>query len=263
MTVQEALTGSGLAKADGEVLLATLLQKDRTWLLAHRDDAVPSPLLLTWHEWAERRKRGEPVAYITGTKEFFGHTFRVTPDVLIPRPATELLVECTLELLNQQTARKELREIDTGIVACINLWKTGARCIVDIGTGSGCIAITCALERPYLRVIATDSSEAALTIARENAQRLGASHLEFLLGDALDPLSLLQEPFLIVSNPPYIATDSTLEKDVVDFEPHHALFAGRDGADILRAFTQQARAHPHCIGYTLECTQQQATMFLD
>ena len=256
MTIHELLTGSHLATADAEVLLASLLHKDRTWLYAHADDEVTHEQESAWETWRQRRENGEPVAYITGTKEFFGHVFHVTPAVLIPRPATELLVERALDVLNNNVPVQHIQEIDTDIVAWTDVWGREATTVVDIGTGSGCIAISIALARPDLRVMATDIDDGALQVATENAQRLGA-RVEYRNGNALDSILDLTEPFLIVSNPPYIPSETKLEKDVSDFEPHHALFSGADGADVIRRIITQAKNHPHCIGFVMECQKEQ------
>lgn len=265
MTIRESLEASGIARADAEVLLAQLLGKERTWLFAHADDALPQELASEWNDRVKRRKSGEPVAYICGTKEFFGRPFEVHAAVLIPRPATETLTSMALDMMDNGSVGRDMREIDSGIAALSDIWgePEDARCVADIGTGSGCIAITLGLARPHLRVIATDSSEKALDMARRNARHLKAPNVEFRLGDALAPLQDVTEPFLIVSNPPYIPEDLLLDKDVMDFEPHSALFSGPDGADIIRKIISQAKAHPHCIGYLLECRMEQARMILD
>ena len=169
-----------------------------------------------------RRMTHEPVAYITGVREFYGREFIVTRAVLIPRPETEGVIEA----------------VPAGALAGR---ETGAPVALDIGTGSGCLAITLALEHPAARVIATDVSAEALAIARENAQRLGAD-VEFvespLVASGLPPLDL------IVTNPPYVPERDreSLSPDVRDFEPAQALFAGEDGLDVIRALLPHARA---------------------
>ncbi len=227
-TVQEALrwaTGELGAVADrprveAEILLASLLGRGRAYLLAHPEATVGDEVAVAFSARVRRRAEGEPLPYLTGRMEFFGLEFAVTPDVLIPRPETELLVEEALSWLER---------------------RPGARA-VDVGTGSGCIAVTLALHAPHLRVCAVDLSTAALTVARDNARRHGvADRLLFLQGDLLQPL---RGPFdLVVSNPPYVATtewDSLPPS--VRREPRLALLAGSDGLDALRRLLPQAAA---------------------
>jgi release factor glutamine methyltransferase len=168
---------------------------------------------------ARRRAAREPVAYVTGVREFYGREFRVTSAVLIPRPETEGLVEHALKVIG----------------------KTTAPLIVDIGTGSGCVAITLALECPSATVIASDVSAEALAIAEVNAQALGATEVRFMLASllpaGLPPLDM------IVSNPPYVPQRhrASLPADVREFEPGVALFGGEDGLDLIRGVAQAAR----------------------
>ena len=186
------------------------------WLARQRDDA-PAQFAETIAPLVARRARGEPVAYLTGEREFYGRAFRVTRDVLIPRPETELVVSEALACLRREPS------------------VSGSPVVVDIGTGSGCIAITIALEQPAARVVATDISAPALAVAEDNARRLGAEdRITFrhgaLLADVHGPIDL------IVSNPPYIATAdrASLAVDVVSYEPAAALFAGEDGLAVVR-----------------------------
>lgn len=265
MNLSQAIVGSGFAKADAEVLLASLLGKDRTWLLAHGDEELSGEMAARWEEWVRRRSGGEPVAYITGSKEFYGRPFRVTRATLIPRPATEALVQTALSLLRGEEPAHAITEIDTGIVAWTEMLGSmeGVRTIVDVGTGSGCIGITLALERPDLRVIATDIDPGTLLVAKENTAVLGARTVECRLGDGLSPVQDLTEPFLLVSNPPYIPEGTTLERDVAEFEPRHALFSGIAGDDMLRRLIASARTHPYCRGWVMECRTEQARAHLD
>ena len=175
-----------------------------------------------------RRARAEPIAYLTGEREFFGRAFRVTPDVLIPRPETELVVEEALACLHARRPDPE---------------RSRPPVVVDVGTGSGCIAITLALEYPSARVVATDISEAALAVAMDNARALDtADRVTFRHGPLLAGWN---EPVdVIVSNPPYVAvTDrGALPDDVVRYEPATALFGGEDGLDVMRALIPAAAA---------------------
>jgi release factor glutamine methyltransferase len=176
---------------------------------------------------AVRRAAHEPVAYLTGTREFYGRAFRVTPDVLIPRPESEAIVDEALRLLAGPAE-------PAGPAGPV---------ILDIGTGSGCLAITLALECPHARVFATDTSRVALEVARENARALGAGRddLVTFLEASLAPPGLPPVD-LIVSNPPYVpeADRASLAPDVRDYEPAAALFAGIDGLDVIRALLPAA-----------------------
>jgi len=167
----------------------------------------------------EQRLQGRPVAHLTGSREFWSREFLVTPDVLIPRPETELLVELALE------------RIPAGLAASI----------ADLGTGSGAVAISLALERPDAAVTALDLSPAALDIARQNADRLGACNVRFIASDWFAALPASEHFDLIVSNPPYIAAnDPHLGQGDVRFEPMLALASGPDGLDAIRHIVQQA-----------------------
>jgi release factor glutamine methyltransferase len=197
-----------------EVLLAHATGQDRTWLYAHATDELREVWWIHYGRYLHERMRGKPTQYITGRQEFFGREFRVTPDVLIPRPETEHLIEAALGLSKNATT------------------------ILDIGTGSGAIAVTLALET-NARVFATDISEAALRVATANASKLGAN-VEFF---ASDLASALRGQFdLIVSNPPYVPRDdqSTIQREVRDFEPEVALYGGDDGFAIYRRLIPEA-----------------------
>jgi release factor glutamine methyltransferase len=208
------------ARRDAELLLTHTLTKSRAWLMAHGDELLPDELQPSYRELLERRRRGEPIQYITGEVEFYGLPFRVTPNVLIPRPETEHLVEKVMEL----AARfKQPR-------------------IVDVGTGSGVIAVALAHKLPHAQITAIDISPRALDIARENAKRNGVD-LHFLLGDLLAPVA--GEKFeMVVSNPPYVsaADRATLSVEVREYEPVEALFAGEDGLEVYRRLIPAAFA---------------------
>jgi release factor glutamine methyltransferase len=197
------------------------------WLVSLGEEAPPdfearlAPLIA-------RRARAEPIAYLTGEREFFGRSFRVTPDVLIPRPETELVVEEALACLYARRPDPE---------------RSRPPVVVDVGTGSGCIAITLTLEFPSARVVATDVSAAALAVAVDNARGLDAAdRVTFRHGPLLAGWN---EPVdLIVSNPPYVAARDrgALPDDVVRYEPATALFGGDDGLDVMRALVPTAAA---------------------
>ena len=206
-----------------EVLLAHVLGCDRVRLFMDLDRPLAKEELQQFRALIERRLQGEPSQYLTGKREFYGRTFSVDPRVLIPRPETELLVEAAL------------REVP----------KDAPARLLDVCTGSGCIAITLAAERPQAQVWATDLSPDALAIARGNAERLGVlERVTFLQGDLLAPLPSDASPFdVIVSNPPYIATGAIAGLSAeVRKEPRLALDGGADGLDLVRGIVAKARA---------------------
>ena len=208
------------ARQDAETLLLHLLGKDKAWLMAHLDEELAEDKAIRYAELLERRYKGEPIQYITGETEFFGLPFRVTRDVLIPRPETEHLVEKVLSLAGRFPATR----------------------IVDVGTGSGAIAVTLAHALPHACITAVDLSARALAVAEGNAKRNGVD-LRFLEGDLLAPVA--EERFdIVVSNPPYVAaTDrDTLSVEVREYEPALALFAGDDGLEIYRRLIPAAFA---------------------
>jgi len=254
--------GNGVDALDRDVILSFVLQKPKTWILAHPEYELTSDEGERWSECLYRRKRGEPVAYITGEKEFYGRSFSVHSSTLIPRPATEVLAESAIKCMKGETVAPVI-DADTGIVIASNIWGdvSTVRTVADVGTGSGCIGITLACEVPSIRVIATDISPQALRIARKNADRHSVSdRMIFVQGDACAPLADIAEPFLLVSNPPYIPDATTLMKDVYQFEPHAALFGGSDGTDIIKRMMHDAGKHPFCMGVMMECRSEQAAV---
>lgn len=205
-----------IGAGDARLLLQHLLAVSAAWLMAHDDTALSVTQLSRFDDLVTRRERGEPIAYLTGEREFFGRTFAVSPAVLIPRHETELLVEQALRL-TQDVHQPRL---------------------ADLGTGSGCIAISLALERPEAFVVAVEASAAALDVARGNAEHLGA-RVEFRLGSWCDPLDGAFDA--IVSNPPYVVEgDPHLVQGDVRFEPRSALTAGVDGLDDIRRIAAEA-----------------------
>jgi len=264
MHIIEALTKAKIASLDAEVLLAHILERDRAWLLAHGEYELTAQQSEAFARAVERRKNHEPVAYITGTREFYGRVFNVSSDVLVPRPATEGLVDLVLDTFNQST-EDTVRDIDTEIVAASKIWEslTDVHTIVDVGTGSGCIAITLACERPDLKFIAVDVSEEALEVAQQNANKHAVAHrIEFKHGSLLEPVLDLTEPFIVVSNPPYIPDAEVLPPDVDNHEPTLALRAGPDGTDIIKELSRQAHAYTQCHGVFIECREDQVSSIL-
>ena len=218
-TIRRALEGSGLVPLDAQVLLAHALGRDRTWLAAHASDLVSREEGETFFALAKRRRDGEPIAYLTGVREFWGLPLAVSPAVLIPRPETETVVELALARL----------PVDRDLA------------VLDLGTGSGAIALAIAHERPRARVVATDASASALAIARANAQRLKISTVEFIEADWFDGIPAIRFD-LVASNPPYVeADDPHLREGDVRFEPRSALTPGGVGLAALRIITGGAR----------------------
>jgi len=215
-----ALAQSGLVPVDGRALLAHVLDRDRAWLLAHAEDELARVDADEFFALAKRRREGEPVAYLTGRREFWGLDLAVTPAVLVPRPETETLVEALLESLPIDRPAN----------------------VLDLGTGSGAIALAIANERPLARVLATDASRDALDVARGNARRLALRNVEFLRSDWYADVP--PQPFdAIVSNPPYVAEgDPHLGEGDLRFEPRIALSPGGDGLGALRAIVAGAPA---------------------
>ncbi len=216
--------GSDSARLDAEVLLAEALQCQRIQLYTRFGEVPPVEPLTRFRAWVKRRAAGEPVAYIVGYREFYSLRFKVTPDVLIPRPETEDVVVSALE-------------------ACKGFPKPVR--IIDVGTGSGCIAVALAKQlKSDFQIAATDLSLEALAVARENA----AAHevgdkIRFYEGDLLEALPAGSTPVhLIVSNPPYIGRREadTVEEDVKKYEPDSALFAGEQGTEIILRLVEQA-----------------------
>jgi len=209
-------------RLDAELLLGHVLAVDRIRLIVDATRPLTEAELSAYRELIKRRRRGEPIAYIRGEREFYGHRFRVDARVLVPRPDTETLVEVALN----RTQRRSLY----------------GRAL-DVCSGSGCVAIAFALARPTWKVTGVDISTEARELARENAERLGATFsTRWLVGDLLAGLARTERFELITANPPYIphADIAGLDADVRDFEPHLALDGGADGLALLRRLVEQA-----------------------
>ncbi len=221
-----------------EVLLMHALGRDRAWMYSHHDEVLDPATTQKYFQLIGRRAAGQPTQYLTGHQEFWGLDFEVTPAVLIPRPETEHVMEVALARLGERGLKIHM---DTGL-------PREALQVADIGTGSGCLAVALAYELPHAEIIATDSSAAALEIARRNAARNQvADRIRFIEADllALPGNERTPEPFfdLIVSNPPYIADSdaASLQREVRDHEPHAALFAGPTGTEIYERLVAEAR----------------------
>lgn len=228
----------GLARIDAQILLLHACGQDtlnRAWLIQHDRDALSPEQLARWQSFAQRRQQGEPVAYITGHKEFYGLRLAITPDVLDPRDDTETLVNWALELIPKLIAQDQSFKV------------------LDLGTGSGAIALTLKSQRPFAQVTATDASPQALQIAQANAVALQLS-VRFIQADANNSnwfSALGDEKFdLIVSNPPYIAEGDTHLKALAH-EPTLALTSGADGLSAIRSICAHAKMHLHTGGWLL------------
>ncbi len=260
MTIHDALQSSGLPRLEAEALLSALLERDPTWLLAHSRDRLPPSAADLWPHLIARARAGEPVAYLVGRETFLGRTYVVDPRVLIPRACTERLCELARSVLAGETVSDCTVEIDLHVVAIYRRFAevTPTR-VVEIGTGSGCLAVSLALSGIPQSVIATDISQDALDLAELNVARHKVSkRVELRHGDCLDPVLGLKEPFLIVSNPPYVPDHFTFQRSVHAYEPVLALRGGGvGGTDILQRIVEQAKIHPACTGLVLECRDDQ------
>jgi release factor glutamine methyltransferase len=209
-----------------EILLSHALRCPRISLYTRYDTVPGEGELAVFRDAVRQAAAGKPIAYLTGTKEFFSLEFEVTPDVLIPRPETEILVERAIDLVRRGGG--------------------GPPALADIGTGSGCVAVCLARYLPEARVAASDLSAAALEVARRNASRHGvAERIEFRAGDLLAPWSDPPQQFdVLVSNPPYVSDRdaAALPRNVRDYEPRVALLAGPDGLDVIRRLLAEAPA---------------------
>jgi release factor glutamine methyltransferase len=237
LTLREALQSaqqklentSDSALLDSEVLLAYLLNRSRTWLRTWPDTDLTGEQQEQFDQLISQRQAGEPIAYLTGEREFWGMTLEVTPATLIPRPETERLVELALEKIPLEAH-----------------WR-----IADLGTGSGAIALAIAKERPHCQVFATDVSGSALAVAEKNASNLGINNVTFLEGSWFEPLA--DHMFeLIVSNPPYVHPDDPhLFQGDLRFEPQQALQSLPDGLSDIRNITEMAKKYLRPPGWLL------------
>lgn len=209
------------SKLEAEILLAFVLEKPRSFLYTWPEQTVEAAQLARFNELVERRSLGEPIAYITGTREFWGLSLKVTPDTLIPRPETERLVEIALSHIPVNEP-----------------WH-----VADLGTGSGAIALAIASERRNVNVDASDISESAISVARENASKLALKNVHFHVGRWFAAFNSPQFN-IIISNPPYVADqDPHLTQGDLRFEPMHALSSGVDGLNDIREIIKTAKEH--------------------
>jgi release factor glutamine methyltransferase len=217
-----------------ELLLLHVLGRDRTWIYAHPEEEIAAPDAERYLELIARRAAGEPTQHLTGKQEFWGLEFEVSPDVLIPRPETEHIIEVALDRLAVRELHAGRPRINDG---------AGLQ-IADVGTGSGCIAIAIAKELPQATILATDISSAALAVARRNAARLSvADRVRFMESLLLDGAKILFD--LVASNPPYIGRReaATLMREVREHEPEIALYGGEEGYEFYADLIAQSAAH--------------------
>lgn len=237
MTIREALVQTGnelkpreitcaedhdLGRLEAEILLGHVLKKDRVWLHAHDDKTIPKAKLKVFLALIKRRKKHEPIAYIVGQKDFYRSSFIVNKNVLIPRPESELLVELGIA---------EAKKLHTRVL--------------DIGTGSGAIAISIAKEIAPQRVLASDASQTALSIAKKNARLNKVKNITFIKADLLTAqiANFFSTPLVIVANLPYLplSDKKKLAPDVIKYEPHSALFATQNGLAVIQKLLEQIK----------------------
>lgn len=233
MTLDALLRGSGLPWLEARMLAERALGVDAAAVAANLRTSMPAVAEAAFNALAARRGAGEPIAYILGEREFYGRPFTVTPDVLIPRPETELLCEAVLERLS-------------------GMAYPNSASVLDLGTGSGAIALTLACERPDLHIMAVDASAAALQVAQINAARWAATRsVRLIESDWFAALG--NERFdIIVSNPPYVAENDThLDEGDVRFEPDLALLGGADGMAAINRISRDAPVHLNPHGWLL------------
>lgn len=229
-TYQQLLRNSKLDPIDARLLLQHVLQVNHAWLISHRDDDASEAQIAAFQQLLARRAAGEPVAYLLGEREFYSRSFQVRPGVLIPRPETELLVELALARMPPASSGK----------------------LLDLGTGSGIVAVTLALERPGWQVEALDISGDALAVAHDNARQLGAGNLHLRQSDWYSALAADEAFQLIVSNPPYIrADDQHLAQGDLRFEPPGALTDFADGLSCIRQIIAGCTQHLQPQGWLL------------
>lgn len=223
-------------RLEAEILLCDVLSVERVWLYTHPDYQLTANQLIAYKKKIDRRRSGEPIAHILGKKEFWSLTFKITPDTLVPRPETELLVETALSIIDRCFA--DSMSID----------------VLDLGTGSGAIAVSLAHERPNIRVTATDISLKALDVAYENAVTHGVSdRIRFVCADWLNGLKAYGQFHIILANPPYISYEERheLPLDVLGHEPALALFAEEDGLKAIRLILSNAESFLRPDGHIL------------
>jgi release factor glutamine methyltransferase len=245
--ITERFTEKGIdsPRLSGELLLSHVLGLKRIELYTQFDKAVTKEQLDELHQLVEQANQNKPIAYLTGKTEFYSLELNVSPDCMIPRPETELLVERAIEFLRTRPVRNSTMHNMTQKEQVSNGARTGAQFVCDLCTGCGCIAVAICRNCPDAKITATDICDAALTIAAENVKQYELQErVTLLCGDLFDPIVPqldVSEFDLIVCNPPYVSTSEfeKLEKNVKDYEPRIALFAGEDGLDVYRRICEK------------------------
>lgn len=223
------ISGISTSRLDILVLLSDVLIKEKAWILANPERKLSHSQLKKLNGWLERRTNHEPLAYIRGKSEFYGREFAVSSDTLEPRPETETIIDQIKVLIKVHSTKHNSPTGRGGV----KKWKLN-----DIGTGSGCLAITAKLEMPFLEVLASDISKSALKIARRNSQILGAD-VTFVHGNLLEPLANRQlANSILICNLPYVPDSHTINQAAM-FEPKLAIFGGPDGLDLYRQMFKQ------------------------
>ena len=205
-----------IERLDRELLLSHVMNQPRVYLYAHPEEMLTSEQCKQFEQFVQRREQGEPLAYLIGKIEFYGLVFEITPAVLVPRPETELLIDFVLENISAKTLS-----------------------VLELGTGSGVIAITLAKHRPHWAITATDISDEALTLARGNSHSHNTTTVGFIKSDWFNNVTTTAKYNLIVSNPPYIAENDPHLGDL-SYEPYQALVSGGEGLDAIKKIVQQA-----------------------
>jgi release factor glutamine methyltransferase len=236
LRIRDCLARATLPRLELSLLLSSVLEQSRVWLIAHDDEVLRPESLEAFLALEARRQAGEPIAYLLGWREFMGHRLVVSPSVLIPRPETEVLVEAVLASLAEDSP---IESTSTKSTSTENKNPE----ILDLGTGSGAIALSLSLALVHARVVATDISAPALEVAQKNAEQLGA-RVTFLHGSWFEPLAPNERFDVIVSNPPYVhPSDDHLGQGDLRFEPKQALTDGVDGLSAYRDIIDQARLY--------------------
>ncbi|MBU2566680.1 peptide chain release factor N(5)-glutamine methyltransferase [Patescibacteria group bacterium] len=246
ITIQDAVKLPKIDTKEAEEILAFVIKKDRTFIKSHKDDLIDTSDYKKFQRLTMRRLKNEPLSYIIGSQPFCGSDFKVNPNVLIPRPETEYLVELIL---------KNIKDTKVGEGEKQNLNKSGKELVVDIGTGSGCIACSISKALPDTQVIASDISEKALSVVKYNNRKLSTG-VKVIHSNLLDKklINFIKKEIdstkdnvltriTIVANLPYLPSSDakTMQKDVVDYEPHLALFAGTDGLKLIKKLLLQIK----------------------
>ncbi len=254
-SILRKLVNNNEEKLEAQLLLEHVLNVNKAWLIAHADDAISAKDKATFEALIQRRIVGEPIAYILGEREFYGLSFKVTADTLIPRPDTETLVEAALAKIATPSfpSNRESVEHFNQTTSTIDAHFRGNDRVkvLDLGTGTGAIALAIAKYCPAAQVVAVDASESALKVAAENAQSLNMTNVRLVLSNWFEALE--GEQFdMIVSNPPYIEeNDVHLKQGDLRFEPLAALAAGKDGLDDIRQIISSAPQHLNPKGWLL------------